>query len=596
MARTAKAKADNKPLRFAALIRVSTESQAKQGESLRTQAGQIERAVESLGGVLVEKYAGQEHATAGWEREQLNKLLEDAQKPKRPFDAVVVADPSRWSRDNVASEKGLLALRDNGVKFFVLLTEYDLFEPQALLFLGLNSLIGAFQAKTQKQKSMLNRIERIKRGIPAVGNMPFGRTFDHSAGKWIVDGGKQAMVRDVAKRYLAGESLRKMAEEYDINHSHLIEVLRDRSGDKWTVKFRAKDLNIDETVVIPVPRLLPEKTIKAISEQLQANRTYVPNVPTKYNYLLRGKVFCEKCGAMLTGASEAHGRFLYYRHGSYLAEKCPLKPRPRVRANELEEIVVNKLFDLFGNPAALARAVEAAVPDAAKTEKHRQRLQDELTKIEKARNRVLTLIEKDVISDGQAEEKLLALKAREEKARRELDQLMASTVGLPDAATVRQVALHVVEVCGSIIVEDDEGNEYAGGNSVGSFIGMSAADKRKLIEMAFSGVLPDGRRAGVYIRTVEGGSHNARKFSYVLRGQLIDAAKTATSFARSSPGGSLNRGPAKGRFRMSIASHGFEALVPGCRNGCGPTWLPGPRPPRESEPERFRLLCGTPDQ
>ena len=80
-----------KPIRFAALIRVSTEKQAAKGESLKTQAKQITQAVESLGGKLVAKYAGQEHGTAGYERKQLDKMLADAQKERRPFDAVMVA-------------------------------------------------------------------------------------------------------------------------------------------------------------------------------------------------------------------------------------------------------------------------------------------------------------------------------------------------------------------------------------------------------------------------------------------------------------------------------------------------------------------------
>lgn len=132
-----------RPLRFAALIRVSTEKQAERGESLRTQAAQVEMAVGDLGGVIAKRYAGQEHATAGWEREQLEKLLADAAKKSRPFDAVIVADPSRWSRDNVASEIGLQRLRDAGVRFFVLNTEHDLYSDDARLFLSITSTINA---------------------------------------------------------------------------------------------------------------------------------------------------------------------------------------------------------------------------------------------------------------------------------------------------------------------------------------------------------------------------------------------------------------------------------------------------------------------
>lgn len=96
-----------KKLRFAALIRVSTEKQAKRGESLKTQQTQIEQAVESLSGRITRTYSGQEHATPDQERELLEQLLSDAERTDRPFDAVIVADPSRWSRDNAKNEEGL---------------------------------------------------------------------------------------------------------------------------------------------------------------------------------------------------------------------------------------------------------------------------------------------------------------------------------------------------------------------------------------------------------------------------------------------------------------------------------------------------------
>jgi hypothetical protein len=50
-------------LRFAVLIRVSTEKQERRGESLRAQAEQSRDAAGSLNGEIVATYAGQEHAT-----------------------------------------------------------------------------------------------------------------------------------------------------------------------------------------------------------------------------------------------------------------------------------------------------------------------------------------------------------------------------------------------------------------------------------------------------------------------------------------------------------------------------------------------------
>ena len=112
-------------LRFAALVRVSTEQQEKTGESLRTQRAEVERCVREIGGRIVESYGGQEHATPGHEKKEVDRLIRDAAKGK--FDAVIVAHADRWSRDNAKSMEGLQAFAAHRIRFFVGQTEYDLF-------------------------------------------------------------------------------------------------------------------------------------------------------------------------------------------------------------------------------------------------------------------------------------------------------------------------------------------------------------------------------------------------------------------------------------------------------------------------------------
>lgn len=56
-----------KHLRFAPLIRVSTEIQEKKGESLKTQRRQLEETIKALTGTVYHGYAGQERATVDQE-------------------------------------------------------------------------------------------------------------------------------------------------------------------------------------------------------------------------------------------------------------------------------------------------------------------------------------------------------------------------------------------------------------------------------------------------------------------------------------------------------------------------------------------------
>jgi DNA invertase Pin-like site-specific DNA recombinase len=173
-------KTKEKPIRFAALVRVSGEKQAKRGESLRTQTKQIRQAIDHLSGTIEDRYwyAGQEHATEGYEREMFDQMLADAQKKRKPFDAVMIASTSRWSRDSVRGPEAIRILRDNGIRFFVGVEEHSLHDPNAEFILTLYTAIAQLDAGTKKFNSMTNKIERAKRGWPACGQQPFGRNWN----------------------------------------------------------------------------------------------------------------------------------------------------------------------------------------------------------------------------------------------------------------------------------------------------------------------------------------------------------------------------------------------------------------------------------
>jgi len=86
---------------------------------------QIERAVEICGGEVVEWFGGQEHATAGWEHTEVDRLLEYCERVPRQVDAVIVGTDRTTYTGDVANKIGTylkaLAAKDNRVPFYVAL-------------------------------------------------------------------------------------------------------------------------------------------------------------------------------------------------------------------------------------------------------------------------------------------------------------------------------------------------------------------------------------------------------------------------------------------------------------------------------------------
>ncbi len=520
----------NGKLKFAGLCRVSTEGQEKKGESLATQRQQITQAVSQLGGEVVRWYSGQEHGTAGYERKEFDRLLADAQKRQKSFDALMVTDADRWSRDNERSKQGLKIFKDNNIRFFIGSMEHDLFNPAAILYLGMSAEIGGFIAMQMKRKSMENRIKRAKRGCPSRGNMPFGRTFNRETETWGVIEEKKQLIQECAERYLLGESIERLALEKGMKPNQLHKIITRQSGTELVQTFTAKDLNINETTTCQIPRLLTDEIIKACLDRAKANRTY-HHGQLKNRYLLSRMIFCEDCGYSFFGATNTvNSKWRYYRHipMSRVKDSCNAprtkgrNAKPQIKAEELENIVLRHLFETFGNPVAIEKAIQAAIPNMFQIkidEKRLQQLDKELGKVKRSRDTILNLITDEQLNQEQASKKLSELKLREKVLSEEIDRLLDNRDTRPDPTKIKNIAKKVSirfkrhrQTNAKLVARKrDIMHDYES---------MTWEEKRTLVESVFNGKTESGKRMGVFIKF----NKDAKNYSFTIRGHLIEAS------------------------------------------------------------------------
>ncbi len=476
---------EDKPLRFAPIIRVSTERQAMRGESLRTQKKQIINCVAQYGGTIPDRcwqYSGQEHATPEWERRKLNKLLADSDK--NLFDAVICCDASRWSRDNRKSKQGLEILKRNNIRFFVGTMEYSLFDPQQFFNISMATEINEFQANLQSLKSIQNRIEMAKRGIPVAGRLPSGRTFDKKTEKWGIVREYQKKIEHAADMYLEGNGLTKIDKMINMSRSNLRKTLLERCGDTTTVTFNVPRFKIDETITIKIPPLLPQDTIDAIKAKMEANKT-VSHGHIKNRYLLSRMILCGHCGRAMYGDTRRANQYYVHR------KKTQCKHFSKTPADLIEDAVMVHLFNIFGNQSAMEQAIKSAIPDYGEIEQLRSQ-QDEieqgLKKVKIAKKRLLDLAEKGVLEEGDIKERMTEHREREYLLNAEMASINSKIENIPSENQMKHNAEIMLRTIESI---------YSNGME---FAGMSFDEKRQLAQFAFNGKDQDGNRAGVYIR------------------------------------------------------------------------------------------------
>jgi site-specific DNA recombinase len=471
-----------------------------------------------VGGRIISSYGGQEHGTPGWERKQVDLLI--SHSTKGLFDAVIVAYADRWSRDNQKSKQGLQTFREHGIKFFVGTMQMDLFDPQACFILGMNAEVGEFVALQGAKKSLENRIERARRGIPTCGSLPFGRIFDEETGGWRIDPKKQALVEDVARRYLAGVPMQDLADLYRLNLAHLHKIMMQRCGPEWVQEFHSKRLNIHETITIEVPSLLPEETIQAVRERAHRNQSYKHGQRTR-PYLLSGLVYCSHCGYRMTAQANSQ-QTRFYRHAVWKGRKTRLREKCSkggwVNADNLETAVIRDLFETFGNVQKAEEAMLAAIPDRQRMELLRGQLEQATAKLGKAnaaRQRILRLVAKDTVTEEEAERQLRQIKENEAQLRQVLRQTAAELETIPSREQIQEVAKRT-----EVLYADAS---FASALRHGNPDELTWEEKKRLIEMVFGGNSVAGQKLGVYIEEIPGQEHTKpRRWRYTLRGHLIN--------------------------------------------------------------------------
>jgi hypothetical protein len=398
----------------------------------------------------------------------------------------------------------------------------------------------AYHARVQAYKSVINRIERARRGIPAGGSVPFGRTFDKKTGSWGVDEDKQKMIADVANRYLRGETLLDLAAEYGTTDAQLGRLLRKRCGPTWTQRFAAPKLGIPETLIeTAVPELLDADTIARVSALLDHRRERVRRPPAHDRcYLLSGRIYFAHCGYALTGQCRTRDGLLQYRHGyesGRRERKCPLgRPAPWVRAEVIERAVLGDLLSLLGNPAALERAVRSALPDMSAEEAGRDDLESRLAKVNKQMAAIVRSIGEEVISAEDAKVEMARLHDQRARLQQSLDKVNDLLADLPTGDEVKTYVERIQTFGGGWMVRVDSkvSWEEAGQKaedvmeeltSLPRLLEAAQSDRRALIDAAFNcGPMPDGKPAGVYITSSIG--IKPRQYSYQLCGRLLPDA------------------------------------------------------------------------
>jgi hypothetical protein len=182
---------------------------------------------------------------------------------------------------------------------------------------------------------------------------------------------------------------------------------------------------------------------------------------------------------------------------------------------------MTQLFEMFGNPSAVKKAIDKATPCFEKMQElveEQKSIADELTKIEQGRQRIIAFVAKGTISDESSQDQLSKLNERESKLKEKSARIADEQAHVPNKEAVQKFSQ---KIGGRVLryVNAKLAAQKMTANS--DFDKMTYEEKRELCQDVFSGKTLDGRRMGVWVSW----SDDGKNWKQRIEGHLIDEAE-----------------------------------------------------------------------
>jgi site-specific DNA recombinase len=347
----AKTKPAKPPRRAALYVRIS-QDRTGDGAGVRRQEDDCRDLAERHGWAVSGVYRDNDRsAYNGKARPAFERLVADLRAGR--VDAVVTWHPDRLTRSPRELEDLVDLIESTGASVATVQAgEFDLSTATGRMSARVVGAVARHESEHKSERIRRQRDQAATEGRAHGGRRPFGYEADRST----LRPAEAALVREAAERFLAGESLRAIATDWNARG------FRAASGGEWrtsSLKFmltgpRIAGLRVHRgDIVGPAtwPAIIDVETHERIRAALGDPRRHRRGRPAVQ--LLSGMLRCSRCGATLRASRRGDGTRRYMCEKQPGHEGCG---RVAIKAQPLEELLVEDVFHLVDD-ARLARAI-----------------------------------------------------------------------------------------------------------------------------------------------------------------------------------------------------------------------------------------------
>jgi site-specific DNA recombinase len=429
-------------VRVAIYARVSSAAQ-RDAQTIESQLHVLRPFVKRHGWTLVGEYIddGRSAKTGQLERRDgFARLTVDAKA--RKFDALVVVDVDRLTRTTDMIERAAILgpFQQAGVDIVTPSGgRFDLDSMMGGLYVELQARFAAEENRKRADRVKSGKLRAIAEGRKPAGPTPYGWTYDRATGQWSVNEPAAAIVREIYRRVIAGESCIQIADDLHIRgerpprkewRRHLVwQIVRKRTAvGEWTAdKVQRSTLRI--------PPIVDEATWQAAQDALLAHGKR-GLIKARHIYLLQGLATCGMCGEPMSIRSPINAR---KGPPAYVcrARKLDLRHAARCRSPIVSVPEVDERVWAVVSRALVSQQLADAIARrfAARDENHQswvadvQRYEARLAQIDRASAAIMARFRRGLIAEDALDLELAASAKERRMVAASLDSARSAVAG-----------------------------------------------------------------------------------------------------------------------------------------------------------------------
>lgn len=339
-------------------IRVSTDQQVQEGDSIAAQRDALRKYVDAHGDIILAgEYIDDGVSGTKSNRDELNRLLDDVKAGN--VDIILVTKLDRLYR-SIRHYLNMMDVLDRYGVGWVAIWEpiYDTTTPQGRLIVNQMMSIAQFEAENTSQ-----RIRQVFNYKYSQGEVCTGKTAPgyKIVNKRLVPDEMAPAVRDLFAYYA------KTGKLYETVRMSAPGLPKTKQGIKTLLKRR---IYIGESHGNPnyCEPIIDRATFDAVQKQLSRNI----KADQKYTYLFSGLIRCAECGVVMASGTRLMSgkRYILYRcprHFQNGKQRCN-NPKA-ILEHKLEEYLIDNLEELVEVSQVEAEAAAKPVEDTRKKRK-----------------------------------------------------------------------------------------------------------------------------------------------------------------------------------------------------------------------------------